>query len=67
MDLSFALPHGTQGSEGDPKYIFFTLDTYQEPYLVTFCVLTAETGSFRTNRGRRTDGGRNDKLGSQNS
>ena len=41
-------------SEGDPKCIYFTPDTYQEFLKVTFC----ETGvSFRTD-GRTEDGGR---------
>ena len=60
MHLSFALPHGSQGSEGDPECIFFTLDTYQE-ILMTFCDPAAETGfSFWTD-GQGTDEGRNDR------
>ena len=56
MDLSFALPHGSQGSEGGPECIFFTLDTYQETFISEICYPTAETGfSFRTD-GRTEDG-----------
>ena len=32
-NLGFALPHGSQESEGDPKCIFFALNTYQGTFI----------------------------------
>ena len=49
MDLGLALPYGSNGSEGDPQCIFFTLDTYQETSFIDILYLIAKTGvSFRT-------------------
>ena len=33
MKLGFTSPHGTYDSQGDPKCMFFTLDTYQETFV----------------------------------
>ena len=36
--------HGPKGSEGDPNYIFFTLNTCQASFISDFCETTAGIG-----------------------
>ena len=45
--FSFTSLHGPQESEGDPEYIFFTHNTYQATFLVTFCYTTAGIGNLK--------------------
>ena len=46
MSLSFTLPDGPKGFEGDPDYIFYTLNKCQAKQLsiVTFADSTARIG-----------------------
>ena len=56
MDLSFALPHGPKGSEGDQECIFFALKKHtRHLLLITLCDTPAEFGAtFRTHRKMET-------------
>ena len=56
MDLGLTLFYGPKGSEGDPDFIFFTLNICQATFIVTLCDTTAGIGKNESVTDLRTEG-----------